>query len=261
MSSIRGLPVFLLALLSHLAIAQAQDSALDTSIIADNLEDTYDRCLIAAQQDPEVGMDMALRWKRLTGGEPSEHCQAVALMSLGDTEEGASRLEQLADQSSATAPVRSGLYSQAARGWMDIAEYGRALSALNKSAALSNKDVEVLLDRAVTYAALEDYWSAVDDLNLVLDLSPNAFDALVLRGSAYRKLDIKDLAADDIDRVLAAEPNNIDALLESGLLARDRGDKTAARLAWVRILELASDSATADAVRNHIQEMDIRQDP
>lgn len=263
MSSLGDFVALLVMLLSHGATAQPNvpDKALDTSIIVDNLEDTYSRCLAAAQQDPEVGMEMALRWNRLVGGEPSEHCQAIALMALGDTEEAASRLEQLANASTASAPVRSGLYAQAARGWMDITAYSRALDALNKSESLSAENTDILLDRAVTHAALGDYWSAVDDLNRVLDLIPNSDEALVLRGSAYRKLDINDLATDDVERVLATNPNNIDALLERGLLARDHNDKTAARLNWVKVLELAPDSATADAVRQHIQEMDVVQDP
>ena len=120
--------------------AIAQDSAsttlLDTSIVADNLEDTYTRCLTAAQQDPEEGMEMALRWKRLTGGEPAEHCQAIALLGLGDVEEAAKRLEKLADQPTAMAPVRAGLYAQAAQAWMESTAYDRALVALNKSAKI-----------------------------------------------------------------------------------------------------------------------------
>lgn len=245
------------------AVAQedASEGSLDTSIVADNLEDTYTRCLAAAQQDPESGMEMALRWKRLTGGEPAEHCQAIALLGLGDTEEAAIRLEELADQPTAMAPVRAGLYAQAAQAWMESAAFDRALVALNKSESLKPEDMSLFLDRALIHAALQDYWSAIDDLNRVIDRDPTAIDALILRGSAYRQLEIADLARDDIDRALAAQPNNIDALLERSLLARDSGDKTGARLAWIKILELDPTSAVADVVRQHIEEMDLVPDP
>ncbi len=204
---------------------------------------------------------MALRWMKLTGGEPAAHCQAVALLELGDTEEAASRLEGLAEQPTGLAPVRAGLYAQAAQAWMESAAYDRALTNLNKSATLKPDDTNLYLDRALIHAALEDYWSAVDDLNNVLDREPATVDALILRGSAYRQLKIADLAKDDIDRALVAEPNNIDALLERSLLARNSGDKTDARLAWIKILELEPDSAVADIVRRHIEEMDLVQDP
>ena len=245
------------------AVAQeeALTAPLDTSIVADNLEDTYTRCLTAAQQEPEQGMEMALRWQRLTGGEPAEHCQAIALLGLGDIEEAAKRLENLADQPTAMAPVRAGLYAQAAQAWMESTAYDRALVALNKSANLKPEDAGLFLDRALIHAALQDYWSAIDDLNRVIDREPTAIDALILRGSAYRQLEIADLATDDIDRALAAQPNNIDALLERSLLSRDSGDKTAARLAWIKILELDPNSAVADAVRRHIEEMDLVADP
>jgi tetratricopeptide (TPR) repeat protein len=118
----------------------------------------------------------------------------------------------------------------------------------------------LFFDRALIHAALQDLWAAVDDLNRVLDIEPLAIDALILRGSAYRQLEIADLALDDIERALAMEPNNIDALLEWSLLARDRGDKTEARLAWIRILEIAPDSSTADVVRRHMEEMDVNSD-
>ena len=259
----RGL-IIALTLTAWTYAASAQDAdaeiTLDTSIIADNLEDTYARCLDAARMEPEVGMEMALRWTRLSGNEPSEHCQAIALMVLGDTAEAASRLEDLAGQSTATAPVRSGLYHQAARGWMDVASYDRALENLDKSAALSFANTAILLDRALVHAALQNYWSAVDDLNQALDIDPTAIDALVLRGSAYRKLKVSSLALDDIERALAADSSNVDALLELGLLARGRDNKTAARLAWVKVLALAPESSTADAVRLHIQNMDVAED-
>ncbi|MDG2242090.1 MAG: hypothetical protein P8L66_01205 [Rhodospirillaceae bacterium] len=255
---------FILACLAWYGDALAQENLpeqqLDTSIVADNLEDTYARCLTAARQDPEIGMEMALRWDRLTGGEPAKHCQAVAILELGDVEEAAQRLEELADHPTALAPVRAGLYAQAAQAWMDRADYARALVNLNKSAELRPNDAGLFFDRALIHAALKDLWAAVDDLNRVLDLEPLAIEALILRGSAYRKLEIADLALDDIERALKTDPNNIDALLEKGLLARDRAEKTEARLAWIRILEIAPDSSTADIVRRHMEEMDVSSD-
>ena len=119
----------------------------------------------------------------------------------------------------------------------------------------------MFFDRAITHAALADYWSSIDDLNRVLDDTPDMVDAFVLRGSAYRSLDIPNLAVDDINRALAYAPENTDALLELGLIARYAGDKTAARLAWIQILEIEQQSPTADAVRQHLEEMDLITDP
>ena len=244
-----------------LAQATTAETNPDTTIIADNQEDTYLRCLATAQGNPEIGMEMALRWHRLNGGEPAEHCQAVALMALGDWEEAANHFEILADQPTATAPVKTGLYTQAAQAWMESAAYYRALKVLNKAIVFSPENRALFFDRAITHAALADYWSSIDDLNRVLDDTPDMVDAFVLRGSAYRSLDIPNLAVDDINRALAYAPENTDALLELGLIARDAGDKTAARLAWIQILEIEPQSPTADAVRQHLEEMDLITDP
>lgn len=239
------------------AASQTQD--LDTSIIADNQEDTYQRCLKVAGAAPQTGIDMALRWRNLGGGEPARHCLAVSMMMAGDSEAAAPLLETLAQSSTATAPVRAGLYRQAGQAWMANADYTRAVDAYVQAATLLARDATIHLDIALAHAALGDYWSAVDDLNTALDFDPFFVDALVLRGSAYRLLELPDLAADDLKRAIGLEQNNTDALLEMGLLARENGEDDRARQYWVRVLETAPNSAAADAVRRHIEEMDVIQ--
>lgn len=242
-----------------LADGRAQD--LNTSIISDNQEETYRRCLVAAEVDPESGIDMALRWRNLNGADPAQHCLAVAMMNIGDSEAAAPLLESLAQSSSATAPVRAGLHRQTAQAWMASAEYERALAALEQALVLAKDDTTLFLDMAVAHAALEDYWAAVDNLNSAIDRDPEMTDALVLRGSAYRRLGFPDLAKDDLKRALKLDSANLDALLELGLLARDSGDKIAARQHWFKVLEIAPSSATADAVRRHLETMDVAVDP
>ena len=236
--------------------ADDQPESINTSIIADNQKETYRRCLIAAEISPEDGLDMARRWIRLQGGEPAEHCAAAALIGLGDPEEAARRMETLANQSNSMRMIKSGLLGHAARAWMEAVDYDSALRTLNQAIDLFDQNSDLFLDRALCHAALGDLWATVDDLNHVIDIQPTGIDALVLRGSAYRQLDIGDLAKDDIERVLAVEPDNFDALLEKGLLARNSGDKTQARKIWVRVLELAPESAAGDAVRKHLESMD-----
>lgn len=244
---------------STAALAQSQD--LNTSIVADNQEDTYQRCLIAAQMAPETGMDMALRWRKLNGGEPSQHCLAIAMIEIGDSEAAAPLLDSLAQSSTATAPVRAGLHRQAAQAWMENADYGNALAALEEAAVLVREDATLFLDLAVAHAALDDYWAAVDDLNKALDIDAAHTEALVLRGSAYRLLGFPELAVDDLERALVIDPNNLDTLLELGLLARDADNKIEARQHWLRVLERAPTSSTADAVRQHLEVMDVQTSP
>ena len=236
------------------------DSSLDTSIYADNQEDTYRRCLNLANTHPETGFDMARRWVRLDGGEPAEHCAAAALVGLGDPEEAAKRMQILAQKSTAAPRVKSGLWAHAGRAWMDSADFDQALVALNTALSLNSGNSEVYVDRALCHAVLGDLWSAIDDLNQVVDRHPDAQEALVLRSSAYRQLEIYDLALDDIDRAIQIDPNSVDTLLEKGLLGEALGEMQAARRAWVQVLELAPDSPAADAVRKHLERVDVGSD-
>ncbi len=242
-------------------LAVAQSDTVNTSIIADNQEETYARCLHAAEADPEAGWDMSRRWRRLNGGEPAEHCAAASMRGLGDSEEAAYRLESLAKQSGSNRQIRSGLWGHAAQAWMDVEDYSRALNALNAATELDSLNADFFLDRALCQAALGDFWATIDDLNRVIDILPANTNALVLRGSAYRHLNIVELAEDDIERVLKADPENTDALLEKGLLALNSGDITSARKVWIRVLELAPDSTAGDAVRSHLESMDINIEP
>jgi tetratricopeptide (TPR) repeat protein len=239
----------------------AQPASLDTSIYADNQQNTYTRCLIAADVKPETGLEMARRWIRLKGGEPAEHCAAAALIGLGDPEEAALRMRTLAEKSNGAPSIRAGLWAHSGRAWMDAGDYGQALRSFNNALVLHDKDSEVYLDRALTFAVLDEYWSAIDDLNRVIDRHPNALEALVLRGSAYRILNVIDLASDDIDRALSTDPNSVDALLEKGLLAEAKGETDSARALWVRVLELAPTSEAGDAVRTHLERLDLKIEP
>ena len=238
----------------------SQSATVNTSIIADNQEDTYRRCLSAAEVNPDAGLDMARRWRNLGGGEPAEHCAALAMLSLGDSEEAAHRLLDLAERSTGSHQVRAGLFGHAARAMMDIGAYGQAVEVLDEAIGLNGSDSAFFLDRALCHAAIENYWAAIDDLNVVLDRHAS-IEALILRGSAYRRLNITDLASDDVNRALAIEPDNVNALLEKGLLEQQSGDVVGARKSWMRVLALAPDSPAADAVRGHLERLDVIVDP
>lgn len=250
--------LFGIALMYPWTAAYAQTPVVDTAIYADNQEGTYSRCLTTADVAPEAGLDMALRWIRLGGGEPAQHCAAAALIGLGDPEEAANRLENLAQASTSRPQVKSGLWAHAGRAWMDAGDYSRAETALSQALTLHDGDSTVYIDRALCHAALDDLWSSIDDLNRVIDRHPDAVEALVLRSSAYRQLDIADLAGADIQRVLRLDPNNVDALLESGLIQESRGETDRARKTWMRVLELAPDSVAGDAVRSHLERLDLK---
>jgi tetratricopeptide (TPR) repeat protein len=219
----------------------------------------YRDCMVLARAAPEDGFESALAWQAMGGGEGAKHCAAVALIGLGHYAEAARRLEHLAAaMRTGEVDLRSSVLAQAGQAWLLAEDTGRAYAVQSAALAIDRDNVELLLDRGITLATAKNYWAAVDDLNRVLDLAPGRPDVLILRASAYRYLDAHDLARDDIDRALARDPDNPDGLLERGILRRLAGDAPGARADWLRAIELAEGTPTADSARANLENLDVK---
>lgn len=224
--------------------------------------DAYAQCMDLARRNGEAGFEAASIWAGRGGGLPARHCAAVALMTLGQPAEAASRLETLAQEARGSyAALRPDLLAVAAQGWLAAGEAPRAHAALSTALTLRPGDPDLLIDRAVVLAGARNYWEAIDDLNRAVEAAPRRVEALVLRATAYRYVDSAELAAEDIGRALALAPGDPDALLERGNLRRLRGDTAGARRDWLAVLERAPDSPAAAAARDNIERMDLRVEP
>lgn len=220
--------------------------------------EAYKMCLNMARAYPEQGLEFAGKWVGLGGGEPSKHCQAVALMGLREYGEAASRLEELAQNSKQSNDIRAGMLAQAAQSWLLMGDMARAHAAQTAALKLTPNDPRLLLDRAMTLAEAKNYWEAIDDLNSAIALDPANADAYAFRASAYRMVSADDLALDDAERALGLDPANVSALLERGNLRRMAGDDAGARKDWMKILELAPDSEAGKSARANIERLDVR---
>ena len=76
------------------ADVQAQEKVLTELPAAQ----AYEKCLGLARSDPAQGFEAAIDWRDTGGGMAAQHCTAVALAELGQFQEAATRLEQLADK-------------------------------------------------------------------------------------------------------------------------------------------------------------------
>lgn len=218
----------------------------------------YRACLNQARADPENAYRAALDWHQAGGGLPARHCAAVALLGLNAYDEAASRLETLAGEvPDARLDLRLGLMAQAAQGWMMSGRAARAEQLLSRVISVQPNDPQILADRAVARLSLRDYWGAVDDLDRSIQMAPRDVELLLYRASAYRYLGVPDLARDDVERALAVNPIAPAAWLERGILEQMAGDDTAARRSWIRVLDLAPESSTADAARARIEALDV----
>ncbi|MGG5885826.1 tetratricopeptide repeat protein [Falsiroseomonas sp. HC035] len=212
----------------------------------------FERCVGLLRRDPEGALAHAEQWAREGGGEGAAHCQALALLGLGQLEQAAQRLETLASQSRAANPARAAIYAQATQAWLLAGEINRAFASATLALTLAPDDVDLLVDRAVVHGNLSRYGEAIEDLDRALTLDPTRAEALVFRAAAHRHRDEKVLAARDIDLALSLQADNAEALLERGILRQLQGDAAGARADWERAVRVAPGSPAADLAAQNL---------
>jgi tetratricopeptide (TPR) repeat protein len=214
--------------------------------------DQYDRCLALLPSDPEGAQEMAESWSTAGGGDAAEHCLAQARVALGDPDDGATMLEEVAGRLKGNGAERAAVYDQAAQAWLVAGEPARAFAAASHAVELTPEMPDLRVDRAMAAEQLGRWAEAVDDLTQALAAEPRRPDALVLRSTAQRHLGQIDLAQADIDAALALDPGDSEALLERGILKQHRDDIEGARADWQRAIDLAPDSQAADLAQQNL---------
>lgn len=221
----------------------------------------YRVCTEIAQKDPEAGFEAAITWRDEGGGPPALHCVALALFGLGQVEEAARRLEELAvGMPDASDRERAAILSQAGNAWLSRRKLNRADAAFKKALELERDNPEHWIDQGIVLAEAGSMWEAVDAFSEALALAPGHIDALLFRATAYRALDVPDLARDDVDKVLSVVPMQPGALLELGLLHAEAGEFADARAVWLQVIEAAPESPAADAARAGLEKIDVKKE-
>lgn len=230
-------------------------------MVPDNPADAarYSACLAMAQKSPQQAVTESKAWSGRGGGEPAQHCAAIAYLGLGLYSEAALRLEALAESSTAQGGrLRAELYAQAGQAWLIAGRPDQALTVQTRALELRPNDPEILIDRSITFATTGLLWDAVDDLNRVLEMKPDRADALVFRASAYRSLDSLDLAEQDIEQATRLWPDSPEVLLERGNIRKRRGNTAGARGDLLMVIELAPNSPAAEQARRDLQTLDVK---
>lgn len=244
------------ALVSLTGFATRAQQAVETP------EARYQHCLALTNADPQAARQMAATWRQAKGGFPAQHCEAVAMIKLGQYVAGATRLEELAGAMMQASPVQRGrALEQAGQAWLLAGDVKRAAATFDAALALLPNDPELLIDHAQALFENRQYRDAIDDLNRVLKVNPNHVEALIYRAAAYRQTDALNLALGDADRALALAPNAVPALLERGNIRRLAGDAAGAQADWLRVIELAPQSPAANAARSNIAHLDDKSEP
>jgi tetratricopeptide (TPR) repeat protein len=241
-----------------LLCAVSSTLAQDTLTAAEN-EQQYAACMVLVDQNPTDALESAVAWEKRGGADAAQHCQALALIGLGQYEDAGVLLEKIAQTlPTVKARLASNVFMQAGRAWSMAGKVERALHDQNEGLKIDPRNVDLLLDRASTYGNSGMYFEALDDLNAAADLDSKRPDIFALRASAYIALGQLDLAADNLDKALTAAPDFPDALLERGRLHALNGEKDAARTDFLRVLELSPKTEVGSAAQRQLEKLDLK---
>lgn len=219
----------------------------------------YEHCIALAKSKPADGLEEGESWAAQGGGEPARHCVAVAYFGLGQYERAAKDLEDLFKHSQDEGRLRAGMLAQAGQAWLLAGKPSLAYADQTSALELLPGSPDLLIDRAESLAMAKNYRDALADLDAALKADPRRADALTFRATAKRYLDNLQGAAADVAAAVAIDPGYPEAWLESGIVKRLRGDRVGARQDWMKVLQLAPNSAAADTARRNLEKMDVKQ--
>ena len=217
----------------------------------------YDRCLTRATSNASEALRDAMQWQQSGGGPASEHCIAVALVTLHRYDEAAAKLDALAHGGFAADPaMRMQLFDQAGNAWILANRPDNAIGSFTAALAIDPTDPDILTDRARANA-MKKLWARADsDLSAALLVNPERADLLVLRGSARHAMGRKADARADFELALRLHPGLADALVERGTMKLEAGDIPGARADWTAAESTSPGTAAAVAARQHLSDIE-----
>jgi tetratricopeptide (TPR) repeat protein len=180
-------------------------------------------CITKIDTAPLEAYEDGLVWRSQSGGVYAEQCLALAKIANGDVAAGASRLAALASAPDVgDSDQRALLLAKAANAWLMIDEFDPALQALNAALVLKPAEVDLLIDRARTFAGLRQWAKAQEDLTLAL--SKRTSDTLIfrLRAEAFLQQANYDAAQRDIVEAMRLAPREIDNYVMRGRISEAR---------------------------------------
>ncbi len=217
----------LLALaVASMALSQSASATIDARE-AERLE----ACVAKIEIDPEEAYEDGLTWTYQGNRPGARQCTALALIALGREDEGAARLEQLANSvDGGTIDQRAEYLIQSGNAWLQAGAPEAAIVTFTNALKLKPDTPDLLVDRASAHLMLGQWSDAKKDLDLALALAPGMAIARQFRAEAHLNLDQLDAAMADVEAAMISDPENIDTLVLRGRV------REAIRLSEVRVL-------------------------
>lgn len=167
-------------------------------------------CIALMETDPEAAYEDGLAWLGNGARPAARHCTALALIEIGRVEEGAIRLEDLANAPDAGGlEERTQYLAQAGNAWLMAGLPDAAIITLDNALKLKPGNPALLKDRAAARLALENWHLAIDDLDAVIDAIPSDIEALELRARARLALEQYSDALADVETARLFAPENL----------------------------------------------------
>ena len=214
-----------------LAVASLVLSQSASATIEAREADRLEACVAKIEVDPEEAYEDGLAWVYQGNRPGARQCTALALIALGRPDEGAARLEQLANSADGgTLEQRAEYLIQSGNAWLQAGAPEAAIVTFTNALKLKPGIPDLLVDRASANMMLGNWAEAKEDLDRAIELAPNMAIARQLRAEAHLNLDQLPLAMTDIEAALVADPENIDTLVLRGRI------REAIRLSKVRVL-------------------------
>ncbi len=174
-------------------------------------------CMQKIDANPREAYDEGLAWIGVGARPAARQCTALALIALGQEAEGASRLEQLANDKDAGSLEQRAVYlSQAGNAWLLAKMPDAAILTLTNAMKLRPTDGELRKDRARAYVMLGKWEEAGNDLDVAIEYSAGDAEALRLRAYSLYKMDRLPDAWGDVEKALRQSPQDTQTALLRG---------------------------------------------
>lgn len=174
-------------------------------------------CLDKIESDAATAYEDGLRWQEAGRRPAARVCVALALIALGQREEGALRLEELANSPDAGGLEERAVYlAQAGNAWLVAGAPEAAIVTLTNALKLAPRDAALFIDRARVHMTMKAWDLAGADLDRAIELSPGHAEALYLRAKSLTESGRLEDAWDDVKAAMRADPSSVDVLVLRG---------------------------------------------
>lgn len=174
-------------------------------------------CIDKIESDPDEAYEDALAWAQERGPPEARQCVALALIGKKLYQEGAYRLESLANDNDAGGLEQRTMYlAQAGNAWLLASMPDAAVLTLTNALKLAPKDPALFIDRARAQMAMKKWPEARKDLDAAIGFSPGNSEALGMRAKAKLESGELDGAWKDVKAAMALAPKNVEDLVLRG---------------------------------------------